>query len=154
EPHQGLAFGEKARLALGAAPVGNADGDDAVGQGLARGDPQSPAVHESALALFGGEQLVVDGIVSYGGYPLALALQRNGDGKKRDAMQKIASAVERVDDPAVCLVRAFDRAALLHEEAVAWPGFGQLPVERLLGTVIGAAGKVGGALDRHLQLLQ
>ena len=128
--------------------------DDAVGQRLARRHPEAPVVHEGALALLRGEQLVVDRIVDDGGDDLALALQGDGDGKERNAVQEVAGAVERVDDPAVGLVRALDHAALLHQEAVARAGLGQLPVQRLLGAVVGAGGEVGRALDGDLQLLQ
>jgi hypothetical protein len=86
-------------------------------------------------------------------HDLALALQRDGDGKERQPVQEVGGAVERVDDPAVRLVGALDVAALLHDETVAGARPGELAKERLLGAVIGGRDKVAGALDGHLQLL-
>ena len=59
-------------------------------------------------------------------------------------MQEVGGAVERIDDPAVGLVGALDRAPLLHQEAVAGPGLRQLPEHRLLGAVVGGGDEVAG----------
>ena len=73
--------------------------------------------------------------------------------KMRNAVQEIGGAVERIDDEAVGAVGALDLAALLHQEAVAGPGAGQLVEHDLLGAVVGGGDEIGGALDRDLQLL-
>jgi hypothetical protein len=68
-------------------------------------------------------------------------------------VQEIGGAVERIDDPAMGLVGPLDQAALLHQEAVARPGLGQLAVEGVLGAVVGGGDEIARPLDRHLQLL-
>ncbi len=47
----------------------------------------------------------------------------------------------------------FDLAALLHEEAVAGAGAGQLGKEDLLGAGVGGADEIGRAFERDLELL-
>ena len=80
------------------------------------GDAQAAVVHEGAAAALGGVELVHRRIVDDAGDELALALQRDRDGEDRDAVQEIGGAVERIDDPAVLVVLAGDRAALFHQE--------------------------------------
>ena len=57
--------------------------------------------------------------------------------KMRDAVQEVGGAVERIDDPAMGAVGAFDLAALLHQEAIARPCAEQLLEQDLLGAVVG-----------------
>ena len=70
-----------------------------------------------------------------------------------NAVQEIGGAVERIDDPTMGAVGAFDHAALLHEETVAGPGPGQLGIEDLLGAGIGGADEIGRPFERNLELL-
>jgi hypothetical protein len=87
------------------------------------------------------------------GDDLALALEADGDGPMRDAVQEVGGAVERIDDPAVRAVDADDLAALFHEEAVTGARLGQLAVDHILGFVVGGADEVARPLHRHLQVL-
>ena len=80
------------------------------------------------------------------GDDLALALEGDRDGEVRQAVQEVGGAVERVDDPAVALVGAFDGAALLHDEAVAGPRLRQLLAQDLLRLAVGAETKSPGPL--------
>ncbi len=128
--------------------------DERIGEVLARGNAHPAAVVEvGALALLGGEHLVRDRVVDDAGNYLAFALQPDGDGEQRHAVQEVGGAVERVDDPAMGLVVADDLAALLHQEAVAGARLRQLAVDDLLGLVVGGGDEVARALDRNLQLL-
>ena len=119
-----------------------------------RRDPEAAAVVEiGALAPLGGEGLLIGRIVDQPGHELAVAFERDRDGEDRDAVQEIRGAVERIDDPAMGAVGAFDFAALLHQEAIAGPRAGQLLEQDLLGAVVGGADEIRWALERDLQLL-
>jgi hypothetical protein len=68
-------------------------------------------------------------------------------------VQEIGGAVERVDDPAVLAVVAFDQAALLHQEGVARPRLRQFGEKDVFGLAVGLADIVGRSLHRDLQVL-
>ena len=90
---------------LGPAAMRDAGGDHRrreLGPGR---DPQAAAVVEiGALAPLGGEGLLIGGIVDQARDQLALALERDGDGEDRHAVQEVGGAVERIDDPAMRVV--------------------------------------------------
>ena len=112
------------------------------------GDPEAAAVVEiGALAPLSGEGLLIGRIEDQPGHELVVALECDRDGEDRDAVQEVGGAVERIDDPAMGAVGAFDLAALLHQEAIARPCAGQLLEENLLGAVVGGADEIGGPLS-------
>src|SRR5208283_55416 len=100
---------------------GYAAGDHRFGQSAARRDAHAAVVVERALALFGDVEVVARGIIDEAGDDLALSLQRHRNRENRYSVQEVRRAVERVDMPHVAFVRAFDRAALLHQETIAGP---------------------------------
>ena len=67
-------------------------------------------------------------------------------------MQEVRRAVERIDNPAVRLVVPLDLAALLHEEAIALAGLGELAIDDFLSPLIGRRDEIRRALDRDLEL--
>src|SRR5258706_2395156 len=106
--------------------MGDARRDHSIREGLAGRDAQAPAVDEGAVAILGRVELVENGIVDDAADHLPLPLQPYGDAEERDAVQEVGGAVERIDDPAMRLVRTRNEAPLLHQEAVARPGSRQL----------------------------
>src|SRR5215472_10537280 len=128
-------------------------GDDRVGQPLARRHPQPLIVEEGALAALGGEQLVIDGVVDDAGDDGAFALEPDRDRKVRNSVQKIQRAVERIDDPAVSLVAAFARAALLAQKTVAGTRMLEFVAQDFLGAEVGGGDEIGRPLERGLQML-
>src|SRR5262245_55176504 len=92
---------------------------DGIDQSSPRCYAQALIVEESALAALGGEQLLVGRVVDDTGHDRPLALERDGDGELRDAVQEVGRAVKRVHDPRVGLVGALAPAAFLAEETVA-----------------------------------
>ena len=67
-------------------------------------------------------------------------------------MEKVRGAVERIDDPAVRLVAAFDDPAFLHQEAIPRPGLRQFLEKNLLRLLVGGCNKVRRPLERDLQV--
>ena len=102
----------------------------------------------------GDEHLVGDRIEDEGGDKLALALQRDGDGELRNAVQEIRGAVDGIDDEAVRLVLAFDGARLFDQKAITGPRLAQLLDENAFGALVGGGDEIGGAFARHLQIFQ
>ena len=94
---------------------------------LARGDAQALVVEKGAVTLLGHEHLVGDRIEDDGRDELAFALQRDGDGEMRNAVQEVGGAVERIDDEAVGFVGPFDDARFLDQEGVAGPRLAAAP---------------------------
>src|SRR5690606_17645572 len=111
--HDALGLVQEPRVAWPAA-VGNARGDDGIGEALARGDPDAAVIEKCALALLGCEKLIGNGIINQSSDDLAFALQTDRDGEERYAVQEIRRAVEWVDDPPVGLVSPLNLATLLH----------------------------------------
>src|SRR5262244_268397 len=128
-------------------------GDDRVGEPLARRHPQPLIVEEGPLAAFGGEQLVIGGVVDDAGDDGAFALEPDRDRKVRNSVQKIQRAVERIDDPAVSLVAAFARATLLAQKTVAGTRMLELVAQDFLGAQVGGGDEIGRPLERGLQML-
>ena len=131
----------------------DAGGDDGVVELLATADADAALVHERAPALLGEEHLVAHRVVDDAGERLRVALEGNGDGELRDAVQKVGGAVERIDQPAVRGVFTDADAVLLHDEAVLRPRLGQLGEDDLLGLAVGVGDEIGRAFDGNLQLL-
>src|SRR5581483_8246550 len=139
---------------LGAAAVRDAGADHRLREIAPCRNAQAPAVIEiGALALLCGEGLLGRRVEDEPRDEFAVALERNRDGEDRDAVQEVGGAVERIDDPAMGAVGAFDLAALLHEEAVAGTSAGEFLVQDLLGAVIRGADEVRGTFQRDLKLL-
>ncbi len=84
---------------IAAAEMGRAGPDHGIGEGLARADAQAAVVQEGAAASLGGVELVRRRVEDDRADDLALALERDGDGEMRNAVQEIGGAVERIDDP-------------------------------------------------------
>ena len=135
------------------AEKGHAAADQGFGQALACRHAQAAVVHEGAAALFGGVKFVPCRVEDHAGDDLPVALQRDRDGEDRDAVQEVGRAVERIDDPAMLGVLAFDLAALLHQEAPVRAGARQFIEDDLLGPPVGIGDEVGRALHRDLEVL-
>src|SRR5829696_6944063 len=130
-----------------------AAGDDAVGEASPSRDAQPGVVEKGAFAALSQKHLVSRRIVDQSRDDDAFTLQRHRDGELRNAVQEIRGAIERVDDPQMRRVAAFVAAAFLTDKAVARPRLGEFLAQHLLGLAVGGGDEVGGALERHLQLL-
>ncbi len=69
------------------------------------GNPDAPAVEHRAIAAAGGKQFIAQRIIDHGNLDPGLVLQGDGDGKLREAMEKIGRAIQRVDDPDMVVAR-------------------------------------------------
>src|SRR3989338_4047298 len=69
-----------------------------------------------------------------------------------NAVKEVRRAVERIDDPAVRLVAAFEDPAFLHQEAVTRPGLRKLLEKNLLRLLVGGGNEVRRPLERDLQV--
>ena len=72
----------------------------------------------------------------------------------RQAVQKVGRAVERVDDPAIRVVRTLDLAALFHHEAIFRTALGELFEDCLLGAKVRLGDEIGRAFLGDLQGLR
>ena len=79
--------------------------------------------------------------------------QADRDGELGNAVQEVGGAVERINDPAVRRVDAFDRAAFFHQKAVFGPRALQFLEQDGLGLAVGGRDEIGRALLRDLQML-
>src|SRR5690606_23939238 len=131
----------------------NSGADHRVGEPAAGGHSHAPVVQERPAAALGRVEFVHRRIEDHAGNQLPLPLERNGDGEYRNAVQEIRGAVERINQPAVLWVVAFNDAALLHQEGIAGPGARQLVEDDLLGPAVCLADIVARALQRDLQVL-
>ncbi len=120
---------------------------------MPRRDADTLVVEIRALAALGDEHFVVGRIIDHAGDDGAVALEPDRHREMRNAVQEIGGAVERIDDPAVALVGARERAAFLAEKAVIRPRLGELLAQRLLGAAVGRGDEIARALERHLQML-
>ena len=118
-----------------------------------RRDAQAAVVVERALAALGDEQVFVRRVVNQAGDDGAFAFERDRDRKVRDAVEEIGGAVERIDDPAVRLVRAFMHAAFLAEEAVAGARLLEVVAQHPLGAAVRGGDEIARPLQRNLQML-
>src|SRR4029079_9829344 len=84
---------------------------------------------------------------------LAIALERDGDGEVRYAVQEIGRAVERVDDPAMPAVAGDRLRSFLAEEAEARTRQQQPVAQDALCLQVGAADEVARTFGRHLEIL-
>ncbi len=108
---------------------------------------------ESARSALGNVEVVEDRIVDDAGNKLAFALEGQGYGKQRDTVEKVRSAVERIDNPPIDGVAAGDRSALLGDKSVGGTCFAQFGDQGLVGPAVGCADEVTRPLERHLQIL-
>ena len=104
--------------------VGDAGGDQRLGEVAAGGDAQPALVEPGAPALLRPEALVGERLVDQAVGDLAPALaaglrllDRDRDGEMGDAVEEVGGAVERIDDPARLVRIALDRAAFLEQQA-------------------------------------
>ena len=139
------------------ADEGQAGGDQRFRQFLAASQTDAAVVQIAALAFFGPEHLVHDRIIGHGGDDFCGAigvgtLQADCDRKMRHGVHEVGGAVDRVDDPHVGLVGAFDQTALFAEEAVTRTGLHQQFEEGILSLDVGCGNKIGRALARNLKL--
>ena len=81
-------------------------------------------------------------IVNDAGNDGAFAFERDRDRKMRYAVQEVGSAVERIDDEGMGLVRAFTPAAFFAEKAIAGPRMQQLLVHDFLGAAVGGGDEI------------
>src|SRR4029078_8731237 len=137
----------------GLAAVRNAGADHRGRELRACCDPDAAIVEKGAFALFGGKGFLICRIEDESRNQLVFAVERRSHGEDRNAMQEIGGAVEWIDDPAMAAVAAFDIAAFLHQEAVAWTRAGKVGGENLLGAVIRGADEIGRTFERDLKLL-
>ena len=82
-----------------ALPERKAGGDQRAIEVLAPGHAQAAIVHECAIALARGIQLVAQRVEHHRMYRNTLVEQRDGYAEMRNAAQVIVGAIERVDDP-------------------------------------------------------
>ena len=101
----------------------------------------------------GGKQFVADRIIDDAGLQPALTLQRDRNGKERNAVQEIRRSVERIDDPAMLRIRPFRGARFLHQERIAGPRLFQLLADDFFRPTVGGGDKIRRTLLRHLQVL-
>ena len=113
-------------------------------------DAQTMVIEIGALAALGPVKVAGGRVEDDAGGQNPFALQGDGNGEVRNGVQEIGGAVERVDDPAVGLVGAFDETAFLAEESITWPGLFKLRADHRLGLDVGGGDKVGQALFRDL----
>src|SRR6187455_3174815 len=147
--HDGAQFLEE-QIMRGLSAVRNAGADHRGRELRACCDPDAAIVEKGAFALFGGKGFLIGRIEDESRNQLAFALERDRDGEDWNAMEEIGGAVEWIDDPAMAAVAAFDIAALLHQEAVAWTRAGKFGEENLLGAVVRGADEVGRTFERDL----
>jgi len=135
-----------------AAEERNTGGDDSGAEFAARRDAQAAVVEPGALAFLGGEHLVTNGVEDEAGDEVALALQTDRNRKMRNAVNEVRGAVDRIDEPAVRLVEAFDHAAFFHDEAIVRTGARQFIAQRSFDAQVGLRDEVGRTLLRCLQM--
>src|SRR5699024_6271335 len=103
------------------------------------------------LTLLGYKQLVLDRVQDHGGEHVAPLLERQRDGEVRQAVQEVAGAVERIDDPATLLViLAFDAARFLQQKAEVRPRALEFLPQDLLGLEISGRDEISRSLAGHL----
>ena len=141
--------------------VGDAGGDQRLGEVAAGGDAQPPLVEPGAPALFRPEALVGQRIVDQAVAELAPALaaglrllDRDRDGEMGDAVEEVGGAVDRIDDPARLGRIALDRAAFLEQQAPVRAGRGAVPRRGSASACLSAMrDEVGRPLAADLELL-
>src|SRR5690606_27005388 len=117
---------------------------------LALADPDAPVVEGGAAAAAGGEQFVAQRVEHDAVLWLAVLHQRDRDAPVRPAVQVVAGAVERVDDPGRLRrqrrAAPLLRTAFLAEARVFRVGPAQFLDHRLLGEAVDLAGVVHAVL--------
>ena len=86
------------------------------------------------------------------GDDLAFAGKPDRDRENRQTMQKIGGPIERIDEPSVAFVGAFDAAAFLHHKTIARTRPRQFLIEDFFGLAVGSGDEISGPLDRDLQV--
>jgi hypothetical protein len=104
------------------------------------------------LAAFGVKQFVGDRVIDNASCQLAIALEGDRNGEMRDAVHEVGGAVERVNDPRMRFIRAFNHATFFENEAVAGASFLQFFEDNFLRAQIGIGNKVTRAFARDLQI--
>ena len=70
----------------------------------------------------------------------------------RDAVQKVAGAVERIDHPARLVGIAENLAALFEQEAPVRPRLDEFPHQRFLSLLVGHGHEIGGTFAADLKM--
>jgi hypothetical protein len=111
-------------------------------------------------ALFGPERLVGDRVVDHRGADVVPApaaklgfLHRDADREMRDAVEEVAGAVERIDDPARLVCVTFDDARLFHHETPVGACGEQFVIDRAFGDAVGLGNEIGRSLAADLEVL-
>ena len=111
-----------------------------------RRDTQAPVVVERTLAFFGDKHIAGGGIKDDPGDDLTFAGKPNRDRENRQTVKKIGGPVERIDEPGVAFVGAFDTAAFLHHKTIARTRPRQFLVKDFFGLAVGGGDKISGPL--------
>ncbi len=98
----------------GGHPVGKSGADEGAFEGALGAHADLLAVELCAVAARGGEELLAHGVVDDGVLEPAAVLDRDRYRERREAVQEIGGAVQRIDDPNVLALAA--AAALLAEK--------------------------------------
>src|SRR5690606_34417770 len=101
--HDILEF-DQGMTVVAATKMRNSGGDHCVTQRFAGGNAQTAIVHECATATLGCVKLIHCRVVDHAGHDLALTLERDRNGKDRNAVKEVGRSVEWVNDPAVLIV--------------------------------------------------
>jgi hypothetical protein len=88
-------------------------------------DAHAPIVELRAGTACGGKHFLADRVVDQRCFQTVLVAQGDGNGKVRDTVQEVGSAVERVDDPLVLIILGAVLAGFLSEDAVVGIGLAQ-----------------------------
>ena len=68
-------------------------------------------------------------------------------------MEKIRRAVQRINNPNIARVLAFDAPTFLHQKTIIGPSLFQFTINNALGFHIGGRYKVGRPFPAHLKVL-
>src|SRR5690606_31862709 len=139
--------------------IGNAGGDQRLAELPPGRNAQPGVLQPGAAALFRPEALVGDRLVDEPGDYLTPApsprlgfLDCDRDGEMRDAVEEVAGAVERIDDPARLRRIALDRAPFLEHEAPVRPRRAQLVPQCPFRCLVGLRYEVRRSLAAHLEV--
>lgn len=87
-----------------------------------RPDMRRRLLRRNAPVPFGHEHFILGAIVNQSRNNLSLLLQRNGNRPMWDAMHKIVRAVQRVYNPDIVRIAAFNLTAFFHHEEIIGAG--------------------------------
>ena len=141
-------------LELVAGAVGEAGGDQAVGEPDALGNAQAPVVEISTASARGSKQVIAGRVIDNRLLDATLDRQRNADAVNREAVNEVGGAVQRVDDPhEVGVFGAVLAARLFGQNAVARVGGQQRFDDGSFGGVVDLGDEIVGLLGRYANRL-